>query len=37
MLQVAPLNVADCVVSDAALSSEYQEMLRAQGIEVLLA
>jgi len=37
MLQVAPLNVADCVVTDSALAPEYQEMLRAQGIEVLLA
>jgi DeoR/GlpR family transcriptional regulator of sugar metabolism len=37
MLQVAPLNVADCVVTDSALAPEYQEMLRAQGIEVMLA
>jgi len=37
MLQVAPLNVADCVVTDSGLAPEYQEMLRAQGIEVLLA
>jgi DeoR/GlpR family transcriptional regulator of sugar metabolism len=37
MLQVAPLDVADCVVSDSALGPEYREMLRAQGIEVLLA
>jgi DeoR/GlpR family transcriptional regulator of sugar metabolism len=37
MLQVAPLNVADCLVTDSSLAAEYQEMLRAQGIEVLLA
>ncbi|HVW11529.1 MAG TPA: DeoR/GlpR family DNA-binding transcription regulator [Bryobacteraceae bacterium] len=37
MLQVAPLNVADCVVTDSALAPEYREMLRAQGVEVLLA
>jgi DeoR/GlpR family transcriptional regulator of sugar metabolism len=37
MIQVAPLGVADYVVSDAGLALEYQEMLRGQGVEVLLA
>src|SRR3569623_1273880 len=31
MLQAAPLNVADCAVTDSALAPEYQEMLLAQG------
>jgi DeoR/GlpR family transcriptional regulator of sugar metabolism len=37
MIQVAPLNVADYVVSDSGLTEEYQELLRSQGVEVLLA
>jgi len=37
MINVAPLDVADCVVSDAGLTEEYQAMLRGQGVEVLLA
>jgi DeoR/GlpR family transcriptional regulator of sugar metabolism len=37
MINVAPLDVADCVVSDAGLAEEYREMLRVQGVEVLLA
>jgi DeoR/GlpR family transcriptional regulator of sugar metabolism len=37
MLNVAPLDVADCVVSDVGLAEEYQEMLRGHGVEVLLA
>ncbi len=37
MINVAPLDAADCVVSDAGLAEEYQEMLRGQGVEVLLA
>jgi DeoR/GlpR family transcriptional regulator of sugar metabolism len=37
MINVAPLDVADCVVSDTGLADEYQEMLRGQGVEVLLA
>jgi DeoR family fructose operon transcriptional repressor len=36
MIHVAPLDVADYVVSDAGLAEEYQEMLRGQGVEVLL-
>jgi DeoR family fructose operon transcriptional repressor len=36
MIRVAPLDVADYVVSDAGLAEEYQEMLRGQGVEVLL-
>jgi DeoR family fructose operon transcriptional repressor len=36
MIRVAPLDVADYVVSDARLAEEYQEMLRGQGVEVLL-
>jgi DeoR/GlpR family transcriptional regulator of sugar metabolism len=35
MIHLAPLEVADYVVSDAGLTDEYQEMLRAQGVEVL--
>ena len=37
MIQVAPLDAADCVVSDAGLAEEYRELLRGQGVEVLLA
>jgi DeoR/GlpR family transcriptional regulator of sugar metabolism len=37
MINVAPLDVADCVVSDAGLAEECREMLRGQGVEVLLA
>jgi DeoR family fructose operon transcriptional repressor len=37
MIQVAPLNVADYVVSDSGLAEEYQELLHGQGVEVLLA
>lgn len=36
MIRVAPLDVADYVVSDAGLAEEYREMLRGQGVEVLL-
>ena len=36
MIPLAPLETADYVVSDAGLTEEYQEMLRAQGVEVLL-
>jgi DeoR family transcriptional regulator, fructose operon transcriptional repressor len=35
-IYVAPLDVADIVVSDTALAEEYREMLRARGVEVLL-
>lgn len=37
MIHVAPLDEADCVVSDASLAEEYQELLRGRGVEVLLA
>jgi DeoR family fructose operon transcriptional repressor len=37
MIHLAPLDVADYVVSDAGLDEEYREMLRRQGVEVLLA
>jgi DeoR/GlpR family transcriptional regulator of sugar metabolism len=37
MIPVAPLNAADIVVSDAALAPEHVEMLRASGIDVILA
>ena len=37
MVHLAPLEAADIVVSDAALAPDYQEMLRAKQIEVLLA
>jgi DeoR/GlpR family transcriptional regulator of sugar metabolism len=37
VIHVAPLNVADVVVSDANLAPEYREMLESSGVEVLLA
>jgi DeoR family fructose operon transcriptional repressor len=37
MIHLAPLEVADIVVSDAALSPDDQEMLKAHGVEALLA
>jgi DeoR/GlpR family transcriptional regulator of sugar metabolism len=37
MIPVAPLDVADTVVSDAALAPEYLELLRSVGAQVLLA
>ena len=37
MIPVAPLDVVDVVVSDQALASEYQDLLRSHQIEVLLA
>lgn len=37
MIPVAPLSAADVVVSDKDLAPEYVEMLRANGVEVLLA
>jgi DeoR family fructose operon transcriptional repressor len=37
MIHLAPLDVADCLVSDAGLAEEYQELLRERGVEVLLA
>jgi DeoR/GlpR family transcriptional regulator of sugar metabolism len=37
MIHLAPLEVADIVVSDAALAPEYQEMLKAHGVEAMLA
>ena len=37
MIPVAPLTAAHLVVSDAGLSSNYVEMLRSNGVEVLLA
>ena len=36
MIHVAPLDIADYVVSDAGLGEEYRELLRGQGVEVLL-
>ena len=36
MIHLAPLEMADYVVSDAGLAGEYQEMLRRRGVEVLL-
>ena len=36
MIHLAPLDVADYLVSDVGLAEEYQEMLREQGVEVLL-
>jgi DeoR/GlpR family transcriptional regulator of sugar metabolism len=37
MIDLAPLEAVDIVVSDTALAPEYQEMLRARQIEVMLA
>ena len=37
MIPVAPLEVADIVLSDRSLAAEYQEMLKAKGVQVLLA
>ena len=37
MIPMAPLNAAHTVVSDAELGSEYADMLRDNGREVLLA
>jgi DeoR/GlpR family transcriptional regulator of sugar metabolism len=37
MIHVAPLDIADCVVSDTGLAQDYQDMLRHQGVEVLVA
>jgi DeoR family fructose operon transcriptional repressor len=37
MIPLAPLDVADIVVSDAALAPEYRAMLEARNVEVLLA
>ena len=37
MIPVAPLDVADFVVSDSGLDSGYQQMLRNHGVEVRLA
>ena len=37
MIPVAPLEVADLVVTDSALDASYQEMLRQHQVEVILA
>ncbi len=37
MIPVAPLNAADIVISDKDLASEYVELLRDHGVQVLLA
>ena len=37
VMPLAPLDVADTVVSDTGLPAEYREMLRAHDIQVLLA
>ncbi len=37
VIHLAPLSEADIVVSDTGLAQEYQDMLRAQDVEVLLA
>ncbi len=37
VIHLAPLSEADIVVSDAGLSQEHQDMLKAHGVEVLLA
>jgi DeoR/GlpR family transcriptional regulator of sugar metabolism len=37
MIPVAPLNAADIVISDSGLATEHVELLRAHGIEVILA
>jgi len=37
MIPLAPLNVADVVVSDTALDHRYRQMLEASAVQVLLA
>ena len=37
VIHLAPLSEADMVVSDTGLATEYQDMLKAHGVEVLLA
>jgi DeoR/GlpR family transcriptional regulator of sugar metabolism len=37
MVQLAPIEVVDTVVSDADLAPEYRQMLESKGIQVLLA
>jgi len=37
MIPLAPLDVVDIVVSDQALADEHREMLKAHGVELLLA
>jgi DeoR/GlpR family transcriptional regulator of sugar metabolism len=37
MIPLAPLDVADIVVSDTALADEYRQMLEKHQVEVLLA
>jgi DeoR family fructose operon transcriptional repressor len=37
VIPVAPLNAADVVISDSGLAPEYIDLLRANGVEVLLA
>ena len=37
MIPLAPLDVADTVISDKALAPEFRELLEARGVEVLLA
>ena len=37
VIHLAPLSEADMVVSDTGLAPEYQDMLKAHGVEVLLA
>lgn len=37
MIPVAPLNAADIVISDTELAPEYVDLLRANGVEVILA
>jgi DeoR/GlpR family transcriptional regulator of sugar metabolism len=37
MIPLAPLDMADIVVSDAALEPRYNQMLEANGVQVLLA
>jgi DeoR/GlpR family transcriptional regulator of sugar metabolism len=37
LIHLAPLEVADVVVSDSALPAGHRELLRARGIELMLA
>jgi hypothetical protein len=37
MIPLAPLDAPDIVISDNQLEPRYQDMLRAHGVEVLLA
>jgi DeoR/GlpR family transcriptional regulator of sugar metabolism len=37
IMHLAPLEIADVVVADSGLAHEYRDLLRARGVEVLIA